>query len=255
MKVVILAGGLGTRISEYTHSIPKPMIELDEMPILWHIMKRYSLFNFKDFYVAAGHKSHVISSFFLNYRSLRSDFKVNLETGDVEMLNNHDEKWNVSVINTGIKTMTGGRVKRLRDYIGNETFMLTYGDGLSDINLDDLLSFHKKHGKLITLTAVKPPAKFGELEIENDTVRHFHEKPKLETGWVNGGYFVIEPEFFDYIDNDKTLLEREPLENAAINGELMSFKHDGFWKCMDNVRDKKILETMIENKEMPWLAK
>jgi glucose-1-phosphate cytidylyltransferase len=255
MKTIILAGGLGTRISEYTNLIPKPMIELDRFPILWHIMKRYSLFGHNDFFVSAGYKAEIIKNYFLNYRLLKSDFKINLNSGTIESYSQYSEDWNISIIDTGVKTMTGGRIKRLKEFIGNETFMLTYGDGLSNIDIDDLLSFHKSHGKLVTLTAVKPPAKFGELEIENVTVKHFHEKPQLDKGWINGGFFVIEPEFLNLIDGDHSMLEREPLETAAIKGELMAFKHQGFWQCMDTTRDKNFLEEMIEKNDTPWLVK
>jgi len=251
MKVIILAGGLGTRISEYTSLIPKPMIPIGGKPILWHIMKTYAHYGHKDFYVALGYKSEVIKEYFLNYRSLNSDFSINLETGKVLPHHLDPVDWNVTLANTGENTMTGGRVKRLKKFIGNEACMLTYGDGVSDINIDKLFEFHRSHGKMVTVTAVRPVARFGELELDNSSVIRFQEKPQLHEGWINGGYFIVEPEFFNLIQGDETLLEREPLEIAATQGQLMAYRHEGFWHCMDTKRDHELLESLWK-KGSPW---
>ena len=251
MKAVILAGGLGTRLSEETHSKPKPMIEVGGMPILWHIMKTYASFGHKDFYVALGYKAEVIKEYFLNYRSLNSDFTVDLASGDVLPHQVDEVDWKVTLVATGDSSMTGGRVKRMQKYIGDETCMLTYGDGVSDINLDKLMEFHKSHGKMVTVSAVRPAARFGELEMDGSRVSSFQEKPQLHDGWINGGYFVIEPEFFELIAGDNTLLEREPLEQATKAGELMAYHHDGFWHCMDTKRDHELLESLWKN-GAPW---
>lgn len=253
MKVVILAGGLGTRLSEYTDLIPKPMIEIGGRPIIWHIMNRYALYGHKDFYIALGYKSKVVKEYFYNYKALHSNFFVNLETGKVLPLNNSRVDWNVSLIDTGELTMTGGRVKRMREFVKDETFLLTYGDGVADIDIDKLIKFHKNHGKLVTVTAVRPPARFGELEISNSKVINFKEKPQLMEGWISGGYFVIEPEFLDYISSDNTMLEREPLEWAARNGQLMAYQHNGFWQCMDTKRDHDHLDELAKSKNTPWM--
>lgn len=253
MKVVLLAGGFGTRISEYTQTLPKPMIPIGGKPILWHIMQYYAHYGHKDFYVALGYKSEVIKEYFLNYSTLDSDFTVHLETGKVTCHRPARLDWNVTLVNTGIDTMTGGRLLRLKEFIGNETFMLTYGDGLSNINIDSLLDFHRNHGKLITISAVHPSARFGELELHNDSVSSFKEKPQLEQGWINGGFFVVEPEFLDLIDGDHTLLEREPLELAVSMGQLMAFRHQGFWQCMDTKRDHEILENLW-TLSPPWVV-
>ena len=231
MKVIILAGGLGTRISEYTGTIPKPMIKIGEKPMLWHIMKIYSKFGFKDFYVALGHKGEIIKEYF----------------------SKNSFEWNINLIETGEKTMTGGRIKRLKDIIGNETFMLTYGDGLSDINIKKLIEFHKKNNKLVTMSVVRPPARFGVVKLENNCVSYFKEKSKLDEGWINGGFFVMEPKFLKYIDNDETYLEREPLEKLCKEKQLFAFKHPGFWQCMDTKRDLDRLQALyFEN--APWLS-
>jgi len=254
MKVMILAGGYGTRISEYTDVIPKPMVSIGSKPIIWHIMNYYSHFGHSDFFVALGYKSTVIKDYFLNYKELNSNFSVNLKSGQVTSLNPTIENWNVTLIDTGLDTMTGGRMKRLRDHIGNETFMLTYGDGVSNVDIDALLKFHKKHGKMVTVTAVRPQARFGELSINNDNlVTSFQEKPQIHEGWVNGGFFVIEPEFFDLIDGDETFLEREPLEMAAKNNQLAAYKHHGFWQCMDTKRDHEYLQGRYEQFKTQWL--
>ena len=255
MKVIILAGGFGTRLSEYTEDIPKPMVTVGGKPILWHIMKTYAKFNHKDFYLALGYKAEMIKEYFLNYRSLNADFSVDLSTGSIERYQLDDVDWKVTLANTGLKTMTGGRVKRLKSFIGNEPFMLTYGDGVSDIDLDALLKFHKSHGKMVTVSAVHPVARFGELNIEDQKVVTFQEKPRITQGWINGGYFIIEPSFFDLIDNDDTILEREPLERVAERGELMAYHHDGFWQCMDTKRDRESLEELWAAGNAPWKVK
>ena len=231
MKVIILAGGFGKRISEYTGTIPKPMIKIGEKPMLWHIMKIYSKFGFKDFYVALGHKGEIIKEYF----------------------SKNSFEWNINLIETGEKTMTGVRIKRLKDIIGNETFMLTYGDGLSDINIKKLIEFHKKNNKLVTMSVVRPPARFGVVKLENNCVSYFKEKSKLDEGWINGGFFVMEPKFLKYIDNDETYLEREPLEKLCKEKQLFAFKHSGFWQCMDTKRDLDRLQALyFEN--APWLS-
>ena len=232
MKIILLAGGFGTRLSEYTDTIPKPMVEIGGKPILWHIMNFYAQYNYKNFIVALGYKGEIIRKYFSK--------KIN--------------DWKIDLVDTGEKTMTGGRVKRLQKIIGNETCMLTYGDGLSDINLNLLLDFHKSHGKLVTVSAVRPPARFGAIKLDGDKVTTFKEKSNLDQGWINGGFFIIEPGFFNLIDDDKTYLEREPLEKAAKLGELFAYKHTGFWKCMDTKRDKDDLEDII-SKGIPWKNK
>ena len=232
MKVILLAGGFGTRLSEYTDTIPKPMVEIGGKPILWHIMNFYAQYNHKNFIIALGYKGEIIKKYF----SKKFD------------------DWKIDLIDTGEKTMTGGRVKRLQKIIGNETCMLTYGDGLSNINLDSLMKFHKNHGKLVTVSAVHPPARFGAIKLDGDKVVTFKEKSHIDQGWINGGFFILEPGFFDLIDGDETYLEREPLERATKKGELFAYKHTGFWKCMDMKRDKDELEVIYKDKA-PWLAK
>jgi glucose-1-phosphate cytidylyltransferase len=251
MKVIILAGGFGTRLSEYTNLIPKPMVSIGGKPILWHIMNTYAHFGHNDFYVALGYKAELIKDYFLNYRALNADFTVDLESGDITHHQVESNNWKVTLVNTGEDSMTGGRVKRMQSYIGNEPFLLTYGDGVADINLEELLSFHKDHGKMVTVSAVRPAARFGELEMNGNKVSNFQEKPQLHEGWINGGYFVINPEFFEFIDGDITMLEREPLEKATQAGELMAYKHHGFWHCMDTKRDHELLESLWE-KGAPW---
>ncbi len=252
MKVVILAVGFGTRLSEYTESIPKPMITIGNKPIVWHIMKTYAKFGHTDFYLALGYKSELIKDYFINYRSLNSDFTIDLESGNLTAHQQDDINWKVTLVDTGLNSMTGGRVKRMQKFIGNETFLLTYGDGVSNINVAALVDFHKSHGKMVTVSAVHPSARFGELELNGNLVTSFKEKPQTTQGWINGGYFVIEPEFFDLINNDTTILEQGPLERAAELGELMSYQHDGFWQCMDTKRDRDSLEDMWETGNPPW---
>ena len=253
MKVIILAGGFGTRLSEYTESIPKPMVTIGGKPILWHIMKTYEKYEHKDFYLALGYKAELIKDYFLNYRSLNSDFTIDLENGSFTSHQNINLDWKITLVDTGLKSMTGGRVKRMKNFIGNETFLLTYGDGLTDINISDLVNFHNSHGKMVTVSAVHPGARFGELEIENKIVTNFQEKPQTGQGWINGGYFIIEPEFFELIDGDSSVLEQEPLQKAAAMGELMAFHHEGYWQCMDTKRDRDHLEELWRTGNAPWL--
>ena len=253
MKVILLAGGFGTRISEYTSSIPKPMISIGGKPILWHIMNTYAKYDFKTFYIALGYKAEIVKKYFLNYKELNSDFLINLNSGDINYFSNNSVDWEVSLIETGLKTMTGGRLKRISKYIDNEPFLLTYGDGLSNINIQELVKFHKSHGKMVTVTAVRPTARFGELKLDGNIVSNFSEKPQMGDGWINGGYFVIQPEFLNYIENDDTILERNPLEQVAQLGQLVAYRHDGFWQCMDTKRDHDMLEEIWKNGDAPWL--
>lgn len=252
MKTIILAGGFGTRLGEYTSLIPKPMVRIGNKPILWHIMQTYAYFGHKEFYLALGYKSEIIKDYFLNYRTLTSDFSINLSDGEIIHHSIDPIDWDVTLVDTGDLTMTGGRVKRLKEFIGNETCMLTYGDGVSDIDVNELLDFHRNHGKMVTVSAVRPSARFGELEIDGDRVLSFKEKPQMHGGRINGGFFVIEPQFFDFIDNDDTFLEHEPLENVSKIGELMAYRHDGFWQCMDTKRDLDLLESIF-SEGAPWL--
>lgn len=252
MKVIILAGGFGTRLSEYTETIPKPMVTIGKRPVLWHIMRSYAHFGHKDFYLALGYKAEVIKEYFLHYRSLNDDFTIDLSNGVIEPHNTDDTDWRVTLVHTGPESMTGGRVKRMQSFVGNETFMLTYGDGVADIDLDKLIEFHKSHGKMVTVSAVHPGARFGELGMNDGVVSSFKEKPQMTQGWINGGFFVIEPEFFELIEGDDTILEREPLEKAAEMGELMAYHHDGFWQCMDTKRDREALEELWQSGDAPW---
>jgi len=252
MKVIILAGGLGTRLSEYTETIPKPMVSIGGRPIIWHIMRSYAHFGHKDFYLALGYRAGVIKEYFLHYRSLNSDFTVDLSTGNVEPYQLDDTDWRVTLVNTGLQSMTGGRVKRLQSFIGNETFMLTYGDGVANIDVDALLQFHKSHGKMVTVTAVHPGARFGELEMQDKQVISFQEKPQTGQGWINGGYFIMESEIFDLIEDDKTILEREPLRKLSEMGELMGYQHEGYWQSMDTKRDRDNLEELWQSGLAPW---
>ncbi|WP_225938586.1 glucose-1-phosphate cytidylyltransferase [Kovacikia minuta] len=253
MKVAILAGGLGTRLAEETETKPKPMVEIGGRPILWHIMRHYYHYDFKEFVVALGYKGEVIKKYMVDYCSLSSNLTVSLSSGLVKKHGVYDElDWTIDLIETGTTTNTGGRIKRLAPYIGKETFMLTWGDGVSDINLHDLLEFHRAHGKLATLTAVRPPARFGHLELDGDQIVEFSEKPQTREGWINGAFFVLEPEVFDYIDGDDTQWEKEPLERLAQDGQLMAYRHSSFWQCMDTVRDKKLLETLWQSGNAPW---
>lgn len=253
MKTVILAGGFGTRISEYTMNIPKPMIEIGGYPILLHIMNWYSKFGYDDFIIALGYKAQVVKEYFLNFHSLNSDFKVDLALGTIEYINKWSNNWKVTLIDTGINTMTGGRLKRLENFIGKETFLLTYGDGLSNININELVDFHKKQGKIVTLSAVHPTARFGELDINSEyIVSNFKEKPQLESGRINGGFFVMNHEVFKFLENDTTILEKSPMELLVSNEELTAFKHNGFWQSMDTVREHQILENLWLSGNAPW---
>ncbi|MBP7211928.1 glucose-1-phosphate cytidylyltransferase [bacterium] len=256
MKVVILAGGLGTRLSEETELKPKPMVEIGGRPILWHIMKSYSYWGFNEFVVLTGYKSHVIKDYFLNYYTRYSDITIDMATNDVEIHNHRNEPWKVTMLYTGADTMTGGRIKKAKDFIGNEQFMLTYGDGVCDINIQELVNFHNKNGKIATITAIQPKGKFGSLNISDNSnykVESFTEKPKGDKAWINGGFFVLEPEVFDYIeDSDRTVFEREPLENLAKDNQLDAFKYDGFWHSMDTLRDKIELTEMWNSETAPW---
>lgn len=254
MKVVILAGGYGTRISEETKYIPKPMVEIGEKPILWHIIKYYSSFGFNEFIICLGYKQHVIKEYFSNYYLHNSDVTFDMGNNNMIVHKTYSEPWKISLIDTGLNTMTGGRVKRIKDYIGNEPFLLTYGDGVCDVDINELIKFHKSHGKIATITAVQPNGRFGVLQIDDKNgINKFAEKKKEDAGWINGGYMVLNPEVFDYIDGDSIPLEREPFERLAKDGELMAFKHDGFWQCMDTLKDKNYLESLIDCKDTPWI--
>ena len=253
MKVAILAGGLGSRLSEETTVKPKPMVEIGNQPILWHIMKYYEHFGFDDFVVALGYKGEAIKRWMVEYSSLAADLTVHLRNGVVEHHDAEPEDWRVSLIDTGLPTATGGRIKRLASHLADDgTFMLTWGDGVSTVDLHALLEFHRSHGKLATLTAVRPPARFGHVEIEGDFVVEFSEKPQIGEGWINGAFFVCEPGVFDYIEGDDTQFEKEPLENLAKDGELAAFLHHDFWQCMDTVRDRKLLQELWDTGRAPW---
>jgi glucose-1-phosphate cytidylyltransferase len=252
MKVALLAGGLGTRLAEETEVKPKPMVEIGGKPILWHIMMHYSHYGFNNFAIALGYKGEAIKKYMVDYCSLNSNLTVDFRTGAVTMQGGHRPSWTVELVDTGMNSLTGGRIKRLAPHIGNETFMATYGDGVSDVNLQDLLAFHKSHGKLVTLTVVHPPARFGHLELDGHQVTEFSEKPQTREGWINSGFFVLEPEIFDYIDGDETSWEKEPLERLAKEGQVMAYQHTSFWQCMDTIRDKKLLETLWQTGKAPW---
>jgi glucose-1-phosphate cytidylyltransferase len=252
MKVIILAGGFGTRLSEYTQSIPKPMVTIGGKPIIWHIMKSYANYGHRDFHLALGYKAELIKDYFLNYRSLNSDFTIDLDTGNFTAHQNDNVDWKVTLVDTGIDSMTGGRVKRMKSFIGNETFLLTYGDGLADIDIAALVDFHYSHGKMVTVSAVHPGARFGELDMSGNVVTSFKEKPQTSQGWINGGYFVVNSEFFNLIEGDYTILEKDPLERVADMGELMAYQHDGFWQCMDTKRDRDSLEELWKTDQAPW---
>lgn len=253
MKVLLLAGGFGTRLSEETDIRPKPMVEIGGKPILWHIMKIYSKYGFNDFVVLLGYKQYYIKEYFANYFLHQSDVTINLETGKMEVLNNSSEPWKITLLDTGLDTMTGGRIKRAQNVVGNEPFMLTYGDGVSDINIDELVKFHKLHGKAITISSTQPEGRFGALGLDGDKVESFLEKPKGDGGWINIGYFVCEPIVFDYItDGDETIFEQAPLKNLAQKGEMMTYKHNGFWKPMDSLKDKNDLNKLWDSGKAPW---
>jgi glucose-1-phosphate cytidylyltransferase len=252
MKTVILAGGLGTRFAEETDRRPKPMVEIGEKPILWHIMMHYATYGHREFVIALGYKAEFIKRWFADYTMLWGDMTVETGTSVIRRHRACEEQWTVDLVNTGVDTQTGGRVKRLKPWIGNTTFMLTWGDGVSNVDLDALLGFHRSHGKIATVTAVRPRARFGHLELSGDVVTEFSEKPETSEGWINGAFFVLEPEIFDYIDGDGTALEREPLSRLASEGELMAYKHSSYWQCMDTLRDKKLLERAWRSGDAPW---
>lgn len=255
MKVVLLAGGFGTRISEESHLKPKPMVEIGEKPILWHIMKEYSHYGYNEFIICAGYKQHVIKEYFANYYLHNSDITFDF-TSDNKMTvhNNVAEPWKVTIVDTGLNTMTGGRIKRIQKYVGNEPFMLTYGDGVADVNISELVKFHQAHGKIATMTAVNVGQQFGVLEIEEDgSISKFREKSNSDGGVINAGYMVLNPEIFDYIEGDSTVFEKTPIENIAKAGQLVAYMHNGFWKCMDTQRDKQQLEDMIASNNAPWM--
>lgn len=253
MKTVILAGGFGTRLSEYTKLIPKPMVEIGGKPILWHIMKHYAHYGFKDFVVALGYKGEVIKDYFLQYYARNNDFTIDLSTGTVQYINEHTRDWRVTLVDTGAASLTGGRVLRLKDVIGQEDFMMTYGDAVSDVNIGELARRYREAGCLAMVTAVHPTARFGELQIDDeDFVRSFKEKPQVNQGWINGGFFVLSPKVFDYIENDLTTFEAEPLERLAAEGQLKTYRHEGFWQCMDTARDRDLLNKMWDENRAPW---
>lgn len=252
MKVGILAGGYGSRLAEETEIKPKPMVEIGGRPILWHIMMLYSHYGFNEFAIALGYKGHVIKKYMVDYSSLNSNLTVNLKNGRIDRHGEDGHDWVVDLIDTGLNTMTGGRIKRLIPYMGNETFMMTWGDGVATVNIRELLAFHRAHGKLATLTAVRPPARYGHLEFDGDRIKQFTEKPQTAEGWINGAFFVLEPEVYDYIDGDDTQFEKEPLERLANEGQLMAYRHTGYWQCMDTLREKHILENLWASGSAPW---
>jgi glucose-1-phosphate cytidylyltransferase len=252
MKAVIFAGGTGTRLSEETTARPKPMVEIGGNPILWHIMKIYSHYGINDFIICLGYKGYVIKEYFANYFLHRSDVTIDIAGNQMEIHNNQSEPWKVTLVDTGMGTMTGGRLRKVKTYIGSETFCLTYGDGVGDVDISDLIRFHKKQGKLATLTAVDPPGRFGALDLCDDKVIKFKEKPRGEDSWINGGFFVLEPEVIDLIEGDATSWELEPLERLASNGQLVGYRHSGFWHPMDTMRDKLLLEEWWSSSKAPW---
>jgi len=252
MKVAILAGGVGSRLAEETQVKPKPMIEIGGRPILWHIMMHYSCYGFNEFVIALGYKGEYIKKYMVDYCSLESDLTVRMKSGTVHRHDSTTPDWVVDLVDTGIDTQTGGRIKRLKPYIGNETFMCTWGDGVSTVDLHKLLNFHRSHGRLATVTAVRPPARFGHMVFRGDLVAQFTEKPQTAEGWINGAFFVLEPGIFDYVDGDATQWEREPMERLARDGQLVAYKHEGFWQCMDTLRDKRRLQELWDSGNPPW---
>jgi glucose-1-phosphate cytidylyltransferase len=253
MKVVLLAGGFGTRISEETITKPKPMVEIGGKPILWHIMKIYSSHGFNEFVICLGYKGYYIKEYFANYFLHQSDVTFHMKENKVEIHNSQAEPWKVTLVDTGIDTMTGGRVRRVKEYLNNDSFLLTYGDGVADINIAELVSYHKAHKKLLTVTAVQPSGRFGALDIsENQEVVSFLEKPKGDGSWINGGFFVCQPEVLNFISDENTIFEKEPLENIAHGNQMVAYKHDGFWKPMDTLRDKHELENLWDSGKAPW---
>ena len=252
MKVIILAGGKGTRLAEETVLRPKPMLEIGGKPMLWHIMNIYSNFGVNDFVVAAGYKGEIIKEYFANFYTHQSDITVDLENGSCKTIYSTAPCWKISIIDTGLDTLTGGRLRRLKDFVGQETFMLTYGDGVSNINISELLDFHQKNNRYATVTAVRPSARFGSLSLSGHKVSGFSEKSQVDEGWINGGFFVFEPEVFDYLEDDQTILERDPLEGLARDDQLVAYKHGDFWQPMDTLRDKRLLESLWSEGKAPW---
>lgn len=252
MKVVILAGGAGTRLAEETESKPKPMVEIGGQPMLWHIARHFAHYGLKEFFIALGYKGEMIKRFFLDYQSLSGSMTIDLTKGHVARHTMEHEGWIVHLIETGVPTNTGGRVKRLEPWLKNETFLLTYGDGLCDIDYDDLLTFHRRHGRIATVTAVRPPSRFGGLIFDGDLVKEFVEKPQVGEGWINGGFMVLEPEIFNYLSGDDESLEAHALEQLAQDGQLAAYRHDKFWQCMDTLRDKRYLESLWKDDQAPW---
>lgn len=253
MTTVILAGGLGTRMAEATEAKPKPMVEIGGHPMLWHIMRIYASFGHNQFVVGLGYKGEVIKRYFLEYYLCRNDFKIDLATGRIDVHGENVDDWKVDLIDTGPNTQTGGRIKRLAGQVGDGTFLLTYGDGLTSVDISDVIDFHRSHGRLATVLAVRPPARFGGMSLDDgDTVTEFTEKPQLGEGWINGGFFVLQPEILDYIDGDDTVFEHEPLERLAKDRNLVAYRHDGFWQCMDTMRDVRLLEALWATGNPPW---
>ena len=252
MKTAILAGGMGSRLAEETDIKPKPMVEIGGRPILWHIMQHYASYGFSQFVIALGYKGEIIKRYMLDYGLSEDDLTVSVSSGDVLRHGNRRPDWTVDLVDTGVSTMTGGRIKRLQPYIGNSRFFLTWGDGVSNVNLKELLAFHTAHGKLATVTAVRPPARFGHMIFEGDRVREFSEKPQASEGWINGAFFCLEPQIFEYIEGDHIHWEKEPMERLARDGQLMAYRHTDFWQCMDTLRDRRLLETLWESGNAPW---
>lgn len=253
MKAVILAGGFGTRLSEETELKPKPMVKIGEYPMIWHIMKLYSSFGFNEFIILLGYKGYIIKEYFSNYFLHQSDVTINIPTNEIEIHEKRSEPWKITLLETGLNTMTGGRIKYIKDYIGDSTFLLTYGDGLTDLNIEETVKYHKKNKKLITMTAVRPEGRYGALKIdENNLITDFKEKPVGDGLWINGGFFICEPEILNYIKGDNTVFEQEPLNDLAQAGEINAWKHDGFWQCMDTLRDKENLLELWRNNSAPW---
>lgn len=253
MKVILLAGGFGTRISEESYLKPKPMIEIGDRPILWHIMKLYSHYGYNEFIICLGYKGYAIKEFFADYFLHMSDVTFDLKNNHMQIHSNYSEPWTVTLVDTGLDTMTGGRLKRVKDYIVDEPFLLTYGDGVCNVNMHELVKFHKAHSKMVTLTAIQPEGRFGMLQINDEnSIDRFKEKIKEDGGWINGGFMVCEPEIMDYIEGDATILEKDPLETIARMGQLKAYKHEGFWQCMDTLRDKNLLDELWKNGKAPW---
>ena len=252
MKAVILAGGFGTRISEESHLKPKPMIEIGEKPVLWHIMKIYSAYGINDFVICCGYKGYVVKEYFANYFLHMSDVTLDLKSNNMEVHQQYSEPWKVTLVNTGLKTMTGGRLKQVQQYVGNETFCFTYGDGVSDVNITELVHFHDKQGCLATMTAVQPPGRFGALDLSEHKIIDFEEKPHGDGGWINGGFFVLSPKVIERIEDDETIWDQQPLKSLATDGELAAFKHEGFWQPMDTLRDKNMLNDLWDSDKAAW---